>query len=123
MRCQSILNKEAASCQYAAHAQQTAAARIIFLLLCHRRLHAWLACQTLRPQQREAAHARLQHKQECCARALQAEEQRKQATAGQAKAVANEANKRHQQAKAEIGEQRRQAATAREKALAQAADK
>jgi hypothetical protein len=40
----------------------------------------------------------------------------------QAKAVANEANKRHQQAKVLIGEQRQQAVSAREKALAQAAD-
>jgi hypothetical protein len=34
MRCQRILNNEAASCQRAAHAQQIAAAQIIFLWLC-----------------------------------------------------------------------------------------
>jgi hypothetical protein len=34
MHCQCILNKEAASCQWAAHAQQMAAAQIIFLWLC-----------------------------------------------------------------------------------------
>jgi hypothetical protein len=56
--------------------------------------------------EREAALARLQHEQECCARVLQAEEQRKQAAAAQAKAVANKANERHQQAEAAIGEQR-----------------
>jgi hypothetical protein len=48
------------------------------------------------------------------------EEQRQQAAAAQAKAVADEATMRHQQAKAAIGEQCRQAATARGKALAQA---
>jgi hypothetical protein len=35
MRCQRILNKEAASCQCAAHARQMAAAQIIFLWLHH----------------------------------------------------------------------------------------
>ena len=44
-------------------------------------------------------------------------EQRRQAAAAQAKAIVNEANKRHQQAEAAIGEQRRQAATARGNAL------
>ncbi len=34
MHHQRILNKEAASCQHAAHAQQMAAARIIFMWLC-----------------------------------------------------------------------------------------
>ncbi len=81
MHCQCILNKEAASCQCAAHTQQTAAAQIILLWLCHQRLHAQLALQTSRQQQREAALAHLQHKQECCAPTLQAEEQRKQAAA------------------------------------------
>ncbi len=109
---QRILNKEATSCQCAAHAQQTEAAQIIILWHCRQHLHARLACQTLRRQQREAALAHLQHKQECCACALQAEEQRMQVAAAQAKAKANKANKRHRQAKAAIGEQRRQAATA-----------
>jgi hypothetical protein len=53
---------------------------------------------------------------------LQAEEQRKQAAAMQAKVIANKANERHRQAKAAIGEQRQQVATAQEKALAQAAE-
>ncbi len=123
MHCQCILNKEAASRQRAAHAQQTAAAQIIFLFFCRRRLHARLARQTSWRQQREAALARLQHEQECCAHALQAEEQHKQAVAVQAKAVADEANERHRQAKAAIGEQHQQAASAWEKALSQAADK
>ncbi len=34
MHCQRILNEEAACCQCAAHARQTAAAQIIFLWLC-----------------------------------------------------------------------------------------
>ncbi len=122
MRCQRILNKEAASCQGAAHARQMAADQIIFLWLCRQRLHAWLACQTLRQQQCEAALARLQHEQECCACAQQAEEQREQVAATRAKAVADEANKGHRQAKVAIGEQCQQAASARENALAQAAD-
>ena len=42
--------------------------------------------------QREAALARMQHEQECCARALQAEEHRRQAAAVRAKAIANEVN-------------------------------
>jgi colicin import membrane protein len=122
MHRQCIFNKEAASRQCAAKARQMAAARIIFLWLCRRCLHARLACQISRQQQREAALARLQHEQECCARALQAEEERKQAAAAQAKAVADEANKRHQQAKAAIGEQCQQAASAWEKAFTQVAD-
>jgi hypothetical protein len=115
MRHQHILNEEAASCQCTAHARQTVAARIIFLWLCRQRLHAQLTCQTLRQQQREAALARLQHEQECCACALQVEEQRKQPAAVQAKAIADKANKQLQQAEATIGEQHQQAATAREK--------
>ncbi len=62
----------------------------------------------------------MQHEQECCARALQAEKQRRQAAAVRAKAIADEATTRHQQTEAAIGEQRRQVATARGKALAQA---
>jgi hypothetical protein len=123
MHCQCILNKEATSRQCAAHARQMAAAQIIFLWLRCQGLHTRLACQTLRRQQREAALARLQHEQECCARMLQAEEQHKQVAAAQAKAIADKANERHRQAKAAIGEQRQQAASTREKALAQAADK
>ncbi len=73
MRCQRILNKEATSRQRAAHAQQTAAAQIIFVWLCCQRLHAQLARQTLRQQQCEAALARLQYKQECCARMAMAD--------------------------------------------------
>jgi hypothetical protein len=40
----------------------------------------------------------MQHEQECCARALQAEEQRRQAASARAKAFADEATTRHQQA-------------------------
>jgi hypothetical protein len=53
-----------------------------------------LACQTSRRLQLEAALARMQHEQECCARALQAPEQRRQAPAVRAKDIANEANQR-----------------------------
>ncbi len=69
--------------------------------------------------QREAALARQHHEDECFARALQAEKQRMQVAAAQAKALADEAKERHWQAEAAIGEQRREAAAAREK---QAAD-
>jgi hypothetical protein len=97
-----------------------AAARVIFLWLRCQHLFARLARQTSRQLQHEAALARMQHKQECCAHALQAEEQRQQAAAARAKAIADEATTRHRQAEAAIGEQRRQAATAQGKALAQA---
>ena len=53
----------------------------------------------------------MQHEQECCARALQAEEQRRQAAAARAKAIANEATAWHRQAE----ETRRQAALAKAK--------
>jgi hypothetical protein len=62
----------------------------------------------------------MQHEQEYCAHALQAEEQRRQAAAPRAKVIADGANDRHRQAEAAIGERRRQAATARGNALAQA---
>jgi len=62
----------------------------------------------------------MQHEQECCARALQAMEQRRQAAAAQAKAIADEANERHQQAEAAIGKQCQLAATTRVIALADA---
>ena len=117
---QCLLDKWSALCRHAAQAWQTAAARVIFLWLHRRRLFAQLAPQTSRRLQREATLTRMQHEQECCARALQAEEQRRQAAAMRAKAIADEANKRHRQAKAAIGEQLRQAATARGKASAQA---
>jgi hypothetical protein len=122
VRCQRILNEEAASRQRAAQARQMAAARTIFLWLCRRRLHARLACQTLRRQQCEAALARLQHEQECCARVLQAEEQCKQAAAARAKAVANKADERRRQDALAVEQCRREldkrAAAMAEKALA-----
>ena len=95
--------------------RKTAAAQLIFLWLRRRRLHARLARQTSRQQQREAALARQHHEDECFARALQAEKQRMQVAATHAKALADEAKEQHRQAEAAIGEQRRQAAAAQEK--------
>ncbi len=92
MCCQCILNKEATSCKRAAHTRQMEAACIIFLWLPCQRLHARLACQTLQQLQREAALARLQYKQECCARAAMADERQRQAAARREKALATEAN-------------------------------
>jgi hypothetical protein len=100
MRCQRILNKEAASCQRAAHAQQTAATQIIFLWLCRWCLHAQLVCQTLWQQQRKAVLARLQYEQECCARVAMADERQWQAAATREKVLAKEANERRCQEKA-----------------------
>ncbi len=122
VRRQCILNKEATGCQRAAQARQMEAAQIIFLWLCRQRLHARLARQTSRRQQREAALACLQHKQECCARALQLEEQCKQVAAARAKAIADKADEQHRQ-DALAAEQRHQelderAAATAEKALA-----
>jgi hypothetical protein len=60
--CQRLLDKEAACCLMAkrtALARRMAAAQTIFLWLCRRRLHVWLACQTLWQQHCEAALARL----------------------------------------------------------------
>ena len=111
--------EEAARRQRAADARKTTAAQLIFLWLRRHRLYARLARQTSRRQQREAALARQHHEDECFARALQAEKQRMQVAAAQAKALADEAKERHRQAEVAIGEQRRQAAAAREK---QAAD-
>jgi len=96
--------------EHANHERQVEAARtqrlldketacgVIFLWLRRRRLFARLAGQTSRRLQHEAALARMQHEQECCARALQAEEQRWQAAAARAKTIADEATARHQQA-------------------------
>jgi hypothetical protein len=81
----------------AALAQQMATAQTIFLWLCRRCLYVRLARQTLRRQQRKAALAHLRYKQDCCLRAALAEEQRRQAAAARAKALANEADKRHRQ--------------------------
>ena len=83
--------EEAARRQRAAEARKTAAAQLIFLWLRRRRLYARLARQTSRRQQREAALARQHHEDECFARALQAEKQRMQVAAAQAKALADEA--------------------------------
>ncbi len=106
----------------AAQDQEMATARSILLWFRRRHLHARLAQLTSRWQQRKAALARFQYKQECIARAQQAEELCKQAAAMRAKALADKATEWHQQAKAVIGERRRQAAAAQEKALAHAAN-
>ncbi len=82
---------EAARRQRAAEARKTAAAELIFLWLRRRRLYARLARRTSRQQQREAALARQHHEDKCFARALQAEKQRMQMAAAQAKALADEA--------------------------------
>jgi hypothetical protein len=74
----------------------------------------------LRRQQREAALARLQHEQECCARALQAEEQHKQVATAQAKAVADKADERRRQDVLAV-EQRRQESAERAVATAEKA--
>jgi hypothetical protein len=61
-RPQRLLNEEAARCLMAkrtALARRMAAAQTILLWLCRCRLHVWLARQTLRQQQHEAALARL----------------------------------------------------------------
>ena len=84
---------------------------VIILWLRHHRLFSQLARQTLRRLQHEAALARMQHEQECCAHALQAEEQRQQAATARAKAIADGATARHRQAK----EKRRRAALAKAK--------
>ena len=93
-RRQRSLDKETACPRRAVQARQTAAARVIFLWLRRRRLFARLARQTSRRLQHEAALARMQHEQECCASALQAVEHRRQAAAVRAKAIADEANQR-----------------------------
>jgi len=107
--------EEAARRQCATEARKTAVAQLIFLWLCHRHLYARLARQISRRQQRKAALARQHHEDECIACALQAEKQRMQVAAAQAKALADEAKERHRQAEAAIGEQRHQAAATQEK--------
>jgi hypothetical protein len=94
-RRQRLLDEETARRQCAVQAGQTTAARVIFLWLRRRRLFARLARQTSRRLQHEVALACMQHEQECCARALQAEEQHRQAAAARAKAIADEATARH----------------------------
>ncbi len=73
-------------------------------------------------QQCKAALARLQHEQECCAHALQAEEQRKQAAAVRAKAIADKADKQRRQDPLAVEQCRREsderAAATAEKVLA-----
>ena len=73
--CQRLLGEETAHCRCTVQTRQMAAARVIFLWLRRHCLFARLACQTSQQLQHEAALARMQHEQECCARALQAEEQ------------------------------------------------
>ncbi len=133
-RCQRLLDEETACHQHllnkfaarrlmakrAALARQMVAAQTIFLWLCRCHLCVWLARQTLRQQQCEAALARLRYKQDCCSRAALAEEQRRQAAAAQAKALADEADKwRWQDALA--AEQRRQESAERTAATAELA--
>jgi len=72
---QRLLDEETARLRRAAQAQQTTAAQVIIMWLRRRRLFAWLARQTSRRLQHEATLARLQHEQECCARAALAEAQ------------------------------------------------
>jgi hypothetical protein len=99
-RCQRLLDEEAARrlmAERAALARQMAAAQTIFLWLRRCHLHVRLASQTSQQQQREAALARLQYKQDCCSRAVLAEEQHLQAAAVRAKALADEADERHRQ--------------------------
>ena len=91
---QRLLDEETARLRCADQARQMAAARVIFLWHRRRRLFARLARQTSRRLQREAALARMQHEQQCCARVLQAAEHRQQAAAVRAKDIANEANQR-----------------------------
>jgi hypothetical protein len=67
--CQRLFDEETARLRRAAQARQTAAAQVIFLWLRRQHLFARLACQTSQRLQHEAALARLQHEQECCARA------------------------------------------------------
>ncbi len=73
-------------------AQKMVAGQTIFLWLCPRCLHARLACQTLRQQQREATLARLQYEQECCMCVAMADKWRQQVAATREKVLANEAN-------------------------------
>jgi hypothetical protein len=95
--CQRLLDEETAHLRRAAQARQTAAAQVIFLWLRRRHLFARLARQTSQRLQHEAALARLQHEQECCARAALAEAQRQQKPAARMKALADEADKRRRQ--------------------------
>ncbi len=98
--CQRLLKEEAAHCLMAERAALTrkmVAAQTTFLWLCCRRLHVGLARQTSRRQQHKAALALLQYKQDCCSRAVLAEEQCRQAAAVRAKALANEADERRRQ--------------------------
>jgi hypothetical protein len=125
VRHQHLLNKFAAHrlmAECAALARQMAAARTIFLWLCRRRLYVRLARQILRRQQRKAALARLQYKQDCCSRTALVEEQRRQAAAVQAKALADKADKRRRQDALATKQRRRElakrAAATAESALA-----
>ena len=79
--CQRLLDEETARLRCTDQARQMAATQVIFLWHRRQRLFARLARQTSWRLQREAALARMQHEQECCARALQAAEHRRQAAA------------------------------------------
>jgi hypothetical protein len=85
----------------AAREQRTVVASTILLWIPHRRLQIRLTRTTAQWQQREAALARQQYKQECCTRTVMAEERQQQASATREIALANEANKQrcHEAAK------------------------
>jgi hypothetical protein len=99
-----------------------AAAQTIFLWCRRCRLHIWLAQQTLRQQQRKAALAHLQYKQDCCLHVALTEEQHQQAAASRVKALANKTDKQCRQdalaAKQHCQELAKHAATSAELALA-----
>jgi len=94
---QRLLDEETARLLRAAQARQEAAAQVIFLWPRRRHLFARLARQTSQRLQLEAALARLQHEQECCARATLAEAQRQQTSAAHMKSLDDEADKRRRQ--------------------------
>ena len=100
-------HRQRLQCEVMTH--KIAAARRIFLWLRRRRILAQLACMTVQRQQHQTALARLQHEQECCGRALQAEKHRKIAAAVHAQTIADETNHRHQQAKVVIDHTRHHA--------------
>jgi hypothetical protein len=104
-RPQRLLDKETAchQCLLDAHtavARWTAATTTIFLRLCRCCLQIRLSRKTARLQQCEAALARLQYKQECCARAAMADKRQRQAMATREKVLANEADEQRCQEEA-----------------------
>ncbi len=63
------INSDQHLAEFRAQVQKRVAASTIFLWLCRRRLHIWLARQTSWRLQREADLTCLQYKDNCCARA------------------------------------------------------